>query len=126
MKLIQLNTWGGRAGKENLLAFLEKHKDVDVFCLLEVWSAPYEHMEGKPAGGLNITNSDIMVYGLQEITALMNDHAPYFRPLVLNDYGMLMMIKKDLIVNEEGEIFVYKNKGWVAEGDIGDHARPLQ
>lgn len=27
MRIISLNTWGGRGGKENLLAFFKKHAD---------------------------------------------------------------------------------------------------
>jgi len=70
MKLISLNTWGGRAGKEKLLAFFTAHKNTDVFCLQEIWSAPYEHLEGSSAGGLSIDHSNIMTSGLQEISTL--------------------------------------------------------
>lgn len=45
MKLISLNTWGGRAGKEELLAFFERYQDIDIFCLQEIWSAPYNDMD---------------------------------------------------------------------------------
>jgi len=42
MKIITLNTWGGRAGKELLLSFFEKYRDdADIFCLQEIWSAPH-------------------------------------------------------------------------------------
>jgi len=37
MKLISLNTWSGRGGNKALLDFFKRHKDVDVFCLQEVW-----------------------------------------------------------------------------------------
>ena len=43
MKIISLNTWGGRGGKENLLKFIEKYKDTDIFCLQEMWNGG-EHM----------------------------------------------------------------------------------
>src|SRR3989338_6365232 len=97
MKLISLNTWGGRAGKENLLAFFETYKDVDVFCLQEIWSAPYESLKDK----------------------IDQTH-------VMNDYGLMMLIKKDLSVIEEGEVFVHHFKGYLPEGDIGTHARNVQ
>jgi len=95
VKLITLNTWGGRAGKEPLLDFFRKYKDVDVFCL-------------------------------QEISEILGDHQSYFRPLVLNDYGLQMLVKNNFTVKEEGELFIYKYKGFIAEEDIGDHGRPLQ
>ncbi len=42
MKLITLNTWGGRRQKE-LGEFVEKYRDVDIFCFQEV----YHEAEGK-------------------------------------------------------------------------------
>jgi endonuclease/exonuclease/phosphatase family metal-dependent hydrolase len=126
MKIITLNTWGGRAGKERLLSFFENNKDVDIFCLQEIWSAPYNHLEGHSAGGKNIEHEEIMTYGLQEISALMSDYIPYFRPHHLDNYGLMMLVKKNLQVKEEGEVFVYKHKGFVPVGDVGFHARNVQ
>jgi endonuclease/exonuclease/phosphatase family metal-dependent hydrolase len=126
MKLISLNTWGGRAGKDKLLAFFAANKDVDVFCLQEIWSAPYEHLEGHSAGGLSIDHSNIMTYGLQEIVALLDSHTAYFKPHHLDNYGLLMLVRKDLDVISEGDVFVYKERGHIPEGDVGLHARNVQ
>jgi endonuclease/exonuclease/phosphatase family metal-dependent hydrolase len=38
----------------------------------------------------------------------------------------MMMVKKDIEILEEGEIFVYKHKGYIPEGDLGNHARNIQ
>jgi exonuclease III len=35
MKLTCLNIWGGRAGADKLLAFLDSHRDADFICLQE-------------------------------------------------------------------------------------------
>lgn len=126
MKLISLNTWGGRAGKDTLLEFFKAHKDVDIFCLQEIWSAPYPHLEGKPAGGMEIDTKDIQVYGMQEISTLLDTHQPYFKPAHLDNYGLMMLVHKNIKVLEEGEVFVYKEKGYVPTGDVGDHARNVQ
>lgn len=126
MKLISLNTWGGRAGKDKLLAFFEKYKDVDIFCLQEIWSAPYDHLQGHDAGGLSINHDDIMVYGMQEISESLEGHITYFRPHHLDNYGLMMLIKKDLAVTAEGDFFVHKERGHVPEGDVGRHARNVQ
>lgn len=127
MRIISLNTWGGRAGKGNLLSFFKKHADTtDVFCLQEIWSAPYEHLDGHPAGGLEIDHEQIMVYGMQEISEALPNHTAFFRPHHLENYGLLMMVNKNLIVVEEGDIFVYKQRGYVPEGDVGNHARNIQ
>lgn len=126
MKIISLNTWGGRAGKDKLLEFFAAHKDTDVFCLQEIWSAPYEHLEGHAAGGMSIDHSNIMIYGLQEISGLLDSHTAYFKPHHLDNYGLLMLIKKDLDVISEGDVFVYKERGHIPEGDVGFHARNVQ
>ncbi len=126
MKLITLNTWGGRAGRALLLDFFRKYKDVDVFCLQEVWSAPYEHLEGYSAGGLAISHEQIMTRGMQEISETLSNHASYFRPHHLDNYGLQMLVKNNLTVTEDGEVFVHKYKGYIPEGDIGNHARNIQ
>lgn len=126
MKLISLNTWGGRAGKEKLLAFFAAHKDVDVFCLQEIWSAPYEYLEGCSAGGLSIEHSNIMVYGMQEISDLLESHTTYFKPHYLDNYGLMILVREDLNVISEGDVFVYKDMGYIPEGDAGFHARNVQ
>lgn len=126
MRIISLNTWGGRAGKEKLLSFFKTHAETDIFCLQEIWSAPYEHLEGHLAGGLEIDNEQIMVYGLQEISAALPEHMAFFRPHHGDHYGLMMLVRKTLSITEEGEMFVYKHKGYVAEGDVGNHARNIQ
>lgn len=126
MKIITLNTWGGRAGKELLLSFLSEHKEnIDVFCFQEIWSAPYEHLDGHDAGGNKINNEKTMVYGMQEISKLLSDHKSFFYPHHLENYGLMMSINKNIAVSEEGEVFVHKHKGYIPTGDVGKHARNI-
>lgn len=129
MRIISLNTWGGRAGKEGLLTFFKKYADTtDIFCLQEIWSAPYEHLEGKNAGGKSIDHHEVMTYGLQEISKVLSNHIGYFRPNHLNNYGLLMFVHKSLMVIDEGEAYVHKYKNYeipVGE-DVGHHARSVQ
>lgn len=127
MKIITLNIWGGLAGREELLSFFEKHKsDTDIFCLQEVWTAPYTHIEGQVVGGRNLEHDKLMIDGLDAISGVLTNHNPYFRPHHGDDYGLLMFVKKDLKVEEEGELFVHKHKGYIPEGDVGLHARNIQ
>lgn len=126
MKIISLNTWGGRAGKDKLLNFFEQNKDIDVFCLQEIWSAPYENLEGYKAGDKEIRHEEIMTRGMQDISTVLSDHSSYFRPHFLNNYGLMMLVNKNVKVIKEGEVFVYKEKGHIPEGDIGNHARNIQ
>ena len=112
MKILTLNTWGGRAGHKGLLLFVENYKNiVDIFCFQEMWSAPYEHLEGVGAGGKAINHNDVMVYGVQEFKKILDDYTPYFRPHHLENYDLLMFVHKRLEVIGEGEVFVYKEKG---------------
>ena len=127
MRIITLNTWGGRAGKDGLLNFFKRHNgDTDIFCLQEIWSAPYNHLEGSNVGGKPIEHKTIMMYGLQEITAVLPDYIAYFHSHYLENYGLLMLVHKRHVVHESGEIYVYKYKGYIPDGESGNHARNIQ
>lgn len=127
MRLITLNTWGGRAGKDNLLTFFANHKDaVDVFCLQEIWSGPYDHLEGTSAGGKNLQHESILVYGKQEISKVTSDHDVYFHPHHLENYGLMTLARKNIPIKKSGDVFVHKHRGYIPEGDIGHHARNIQ
>lgn len=127
MKIITLNTWGGRAGKEGLISFFEKNKDdIDVFCLQEVWADAYTKFEGHMAGGKPIKKNEIMIHGVQEISSVLKNYTGYFRPHFGDHYGLLMMVNKKHTVLAEGELFVFREKGHVPDGDVGNHARNIQ
>ncbi len=123
MKLISLNVWGGFAGREKLLDFFTSHNDVDIFCLQEVWNGGHE-MIGRKAGGRPL--SGIAHWLLADIGAALPDHVVYFRPQFKDYYGLTMFVKKDILISEEGERFVYKQRGYFSEEDIGDHSRNIQ
>ena len=124
MKILSLNTWGGQAGKDKLLSFFAKHNhDIDIFCLQEIWSAPYKNLDGRLAGGTAINHRDIMVYGKRDIAKTLPGYQVYFHPHHLDNYGLMMLVKKGLGVVEESEVFVHKHKDYQPEGDIGKHAR---
>lgn len=50
LKLITLNAWGGRAADALLPFFAEKGKDVDVFCLQEVFDTDEASLEARHPG----------------------------------------------------------------------------
>jgi endonuclease/exonuclease/phosphatase family metal-dependent hydrolase len=127
MTIITLNTWGGRGLRDKLLAFFEAHRHTtDIFCLQEIWGASYEHLQGKMVGGRVFDVSSVMSRGLQDISELLSDFMPYFRPHHGDQYGLLMLVKKTHTVKEEGERFVYKERGYVSEEETGNHARNIQ
>jgi len=118
MKVISLNTWGARAGKENLLAFFERHKDVDVFCLQEVWEGGDEDA---PNWGGNIDTKMITNIG-----NILKEHSIFFRPHYHDFYGLAVFAKKTLTVKEEGEIFVFKERKDITDDFAPNHARNIQ
>ena len=123
MKTISLNTWGGRGGKEALLQFFENNTDTDVFCLQEIWNGG-EEMVGVQAGGVplvGITNSL-----LSDIASVLPDHQVFFRPHFRDYYGLAMLVRKSFTIQEEGEVFVYQERGFVSSDEYGNHARNIQ
>lgn len=127
MRIISLNTWGGRAGKKKLLEFFKTNADTtDIFCLQEVWAAPYEHFEGKLAGGVPLINEKIMVQATRDISAELPVHATFFHPHVGDNYGLFMLVHKKYKVMAEGDLFVYRERGFISDEDIGNHARNIQ
>lgn len=127
MNIISLNTWGGRAGDVQLLDFFARYKDTtDIFCLQEIWRAPYEYLDGEAVGGVSLKHDDIMVHGLQQITEVLEGFTPYFKPSHGENYGLLMFVRSNLMVIDEGDVWVHKDKDFVPVGDVGHHARNLQ
>lgn len=123
MKLISLNTWGGRGGKEGLLDFFREHQDVDIFCLQEIWNGG-EEMRGVKAGGAPLVG--VITTLLPDIQAVLPDHRVFFRPHFRDYYGLALFVKKDLSILEEGEVYVYEEKGYISVEDPGNHARNIQ
>lgn len=123
MKLISLNTWGGRGGIENLLAFFAAHSDVDIFCLQEVWHGG-EEMIGVRAGGAPLLG--VRTTLLPEICEVLPSHTAYFRPHFKDYYGLALFVRSSMTVFEEGELFVHEDRGWVSADDPGNHARNIQ
>jgi len=118
MKIITLNTWGGRVHKE-LMDFLSKNQGVDIFCFQEIYHrATHVHVE---QGGIdpNLTLFD-------DMEKVLPDHKGYFRPHYIETYGLAVFIKNGLRVELEDEYFVHRHKGYIPEGAVGNHARNVQ
>jgi exonuclease III len=123
MKLVSLNTWGGKAGLNKLSHFLKNNKEIDIFCFQEVWHNGHQFV-GIKAGGVILKNVVPNLY--DKITEILLEHDSYFRPHFHEHYGLVIFIKKNIKVIEEGDIFVYKDKGYISKDDSGNHARNIQ
>lgn len=115
MKLISLNTWGGPL-KNELRTFLEKYKDVDIFCFQEVHLHASESYTFNPA-------PDPFLF--DTISKALPDHVGYFRPHLEDWFGVAIFIKKESLVTQEEEHYIYKEKGYLPE-DIRMNARLVQ
>ncbi len=116
MKLISLNTWGGRVG-EPLLNFFKENQDIDIFCLQEMYHQASAPIVEDLGDRLNLVS---------EIEALLPDHNMYFRPHVFNHFGLAVFIRKSILVTKEGDIFVFKTKEDGEQNFDVNHARNLQ
>ena len=105
MKLISLNTWGGRAGKEKLLEFFSRHKGVDIFCLQEIWSGGEHEIQGFDWAEGAVTQI------LTNIAEILTDHKVFFYPHYKDFFGLSIFVRNGLKIIEEGDIFVYKDRG---------------
>lgn len=116
MKLISLNIWGGRVHKP-LLDFLNKHKEIDVFCLQEV----YHNAKGKE---VIYTDATLDIY--KDLKKALLNYNGYYRPHLKDYYGLALFVKKNISIIEEGEHFVHRQKGYIPKDHVGFHAKNVQ
>lgn len=116
MKIISLNTWAGVV-LDPLLNFFERNKDVDIFCLQEIFS----NAEGKTEKHPQL---DMKHDLFQQIEAVLKDtHDGYFRPAHKDYYGQAIFVRRGIPVAEEGDICIYENTN---PKERGSHSRNLQ
>ncbi|MBP7741337.1 MAG: endonuclease/exonuclease/phosphatase family protein [Candidatus Pacebacteria bacterium] len=116
MKIVSLNTWAGVV-YEPLLKFFDTYRDVDIFCLQEIYSKAEGKEEPHPELAMRLDLFERIEERLQDT------HVGYFRPAHADYYGQALFVKKDIVVEEEGDIFIYENNEPEARGK---HSRNLQ
>ncbi len=116
MKLITLNTWGGRVG-EPFIGFIKSHQDIDIFCFQEI----YDESEKILGEEYPDSNHDLF----SNLNKLLPDHKGFFRPALQGVYGVAIFIKKNYSILEEGDIIIHTRN---QEGTINDghHDRNMQ
>ena len=115
MQLINLNIWGGHVRKP-LLDFIECYKDVNIFCLQEVYC--------KASSKISTDNLNVSLDIYSEIQEILQTHHGIFRPTVNGIYGIAMFVKKSIKILEEGEIIIHHNSSYSGTGPT--HSRNLQ
>ncbi|MBI2196313.1 hypothetical protein HYU45_01735 [Candidatus Daviesbacteria bacterium] len=131
MKLISLNTWGGKI-YQPLIDFIKQHStDTDIFCFQEIFSTTS-----------NITEQSGFRLNLnQEITAVLKNHQGYFASCVNNyivgsfqthfvDFslssGLAIFINKKFPVRSYSDLFVYGKKDSFNPKDLNSLPRNIQ
>ena len=119
IKIITLNAWGGR--HSDILKFIDKHKDADIFCLQEV----YKEGLGKMVRYDTTKGQRLDLFW--EVHDILCSHTGFFRPNFLGCYGLAVFVKKPLRVKFEGAVFVHKHEYYLPpKKRPAAHARNLQ
>lgn len=116
MKLISLNTWGGTLNQE-LLKFIEEHTDIDFLLFQEV-----RHHATKEKLWNGRENLELF----EDIRKRLPHHTGYFAPTEDDDYGLAGFINTSYLLRGHGDIFVYRNRGDISNGNDTLMPRNLQ
>jgi len=117
MKIIFLNIWGGKI-KNPLLDFFKKYSNsVDIFCLQEVFNG------GKTARAI-YKDDNMNIF--REIGERLPTHKGYFAASEGNEEGLAIFVKKNITIEETGDVFVFRHKDAMKNGDGKTLGRNLQ
>src|SRR3989338_8075732 len=106
MKLISLNTWGGKLYKP-LISFIKQHYDTDIFCLQEVF---------KTKSAIKIS-AGYRTSLLSEISRLLKNHNEYFKSSIDNYLsGSFQKHFTDFDLSSGSAIFVNKEIKIIKQG----------
>ncbi|MEK7507667.1 MAG: endonuclease/exonuclease/phosphatase family protein [Patescibacteria group bacterium] len=118
MKLISLNTWGGRIF-EPLIKFIRSASvDTDIFCFQEMFT--YQEAQTSNNTRLNL---------FSEIKNILSGHAAFFEPIqdytdvegvsgVPSTFGQAIFIRNSFAVEKTGFLFTYRSLNAREGGDI--------
>lgn len=130
MKLISLNTWGGKYF-EPLIEFIKQHsKDTDIFCLQEIYSTTVDVKQYK-----NLLRANF----LEELKKILpnfrafyfptlNGYDPEANPVNFNlTYGQAIFIKDSINILSHKDYFIYKPKKFkTLKKNYSNISTPLQ
>jgi endonuclease/exonuclease/phosphatase family metal-dependent hydrolase len=118
MKLICLNTWGGKV-KDELHDFISKKAaDTDIFCFQEVFDNALIARAGK------LGNIDKNLYTI--ITKLLPGHNGYYAPSQDDDEGLAIFVKPHIKINEVDNVFVHRYRNAMESEDRTTLGRNIQ
>ena len=129
MKLISLNTWGGKYF-DDLIVFIKKHKDTDIFCLQEIYDTKSDIKQYKTLIRANL---------LAEVKNILSDFNYYYFPTLFGyddeaektdfdvSYGLAVFVSKSIKVDYRQNYFIYRTKSLrQIDKKFSNLATPLQ
>ncbi len=129
MKLISLNTWGGKYF-EPLIEFIKQQsKDTDIFCLLEIYDTNSNEKQYK----------EIRANLLFEIKNILPDFQAFYYPILFDydnnanltdfdlKYGQAIWVKKSITINNYNNYIIGKDQSKESlKKDFSNLNTPLQ
>jgi endonuclease/exonuclease/phosphatase family metal-dependent hydrolase len=121
MKLITLNTWGGRL-KEKFEVFFKRCPGIDIWFFQEVYNSKKED-DFVNIGGYN--KPDFSFH--DTISKHLDSHTKHFCQVFKGIYGLSTFIKPEIKIIGSGEMFIAKGDWYGGDHqDHQDHHRKLQ
>lgn len=130
MKLISLNTWGGKY-VDPLIDFIKQHsKNTEIFCLQEIYNTSSDIKQYR-----NIIRANL----LTELKNILKDFQVFYFPTIFGfddeankidfnlSYGPAIFIKKSIKVAFHHDYFIYRDKSlYNIKKNFSNLATPLQ
>jgi endonuclease/exonuclease/phosphatase family metal-dependent hydrolase len=117
MKIITLNAWGGKL-REPIFDFFKKYEhDTDVFCLQEVFHQGTTSLETFKEANMNL-------FG--DIGHILTDFQGYYHPTQTDEEGLAIFVKKTIQVVDSGDVFVFRWRDAMENGNSKTLGRNLQ
>lgn len=124
MKLICLNTWGGKIYKPLINFIKENSKDTDIFCFQEIFNTTSK-IKVREKRRVNLFNdlSKILTNHQGYFSSSIQNYIIYSRSKVIKadfnlSFGLAIFIKKEITVNSHGDFFVYGNRDQFDPNDL--------
>ncbi len=118
MKLITLNIWGGKIFQP-LINFLREHsKEIDIFCLQEVFN--------NPSDVKSVVQQEAKEDIYSDIKEILPQFDGYFAPTQDNEESLTIFIRKTISITKKGDIFVYRWRNAMVSNDASTYGINVQ
>lgn len=117
MKIVSLNTWGGKISSPLINFISDKSKDTDIFCFQEVFN---NAVSTRP----HLADKDIALY--PKIVSLLPTFTGYFNEIQSNEEGLAIFVSNEIKVLKQSHIFVHRWLNAMKNHDVRLFGRIVQ